>query len=180
MAHTDVEKMYHHQHLIYPTCNLILIISLLLSPAATQVCGSCCVVPTCGCVAALPVGTCKPFVSGTNMPCPAGCVCPGGDCVFSAQSCDAGTYGPFTGQSSSSACVPCQAGYYSPSQGYSTCLQCVSGTYTTGPGEPGCFGKPCAVGNYGPTGMSSVAAATCSTCSVGTYAPTIGTSHDVD
>jgi hypothetical protein len=59
--------------------------------------------------------------------------------------CAAGTYNPYTAQSS---CLQCPAGYYCPSTGMSTPTACPIGYYCPA-GSSSYLSRPCAVKTYG-------------------------------
>lgn len=72
--------------------------------------------------------------------CPGGFYCPAGS--FEAISCPAGTFQPFTGQSNSSACLPCASGFYQNEISSTACKRCsTSSTSEVGAAQCKCIGQ---------------------------------------
>jgi hypothetical protein len=99
----------------------------------------------------IPIGTTQPVA------CPIGTYCPDAGTVRPT-SCPVGTYSSLTGQTLSSACIPCQPGTYCPSPGAGSQTQCAPGTYC--PLQGGSSPTQCPIAHICPV-PSLVAATSC-------------------
>ena len=91
-----------------------------------------------------------------------------------AQTCQACAPGQFQASSGQTTCsgVPCALGTYGAVGQLSatpSCASCASGTYADETGKSSCKGNGCNVDTYGPLAQSSEIAATCTSCSAGTF-----------